>query len=63
MKIIITVGAGFIVIHLVEKLFFKHKIIVIDNLSTGRIENIKKFLPKINFIKTDISNPEKITKI
>ncbi len=62
MKILITGGAGFIGSHLVERLCNKHKIIVIDNLSTGRIENLKKFLPKITFIKADISKIEKIEK-
>jgi UDP-glucose 4-epimerase len=49
---------------LVEQLIkSKNKVIVIDNLSTGRLENIKNFLPKITFVKADISNLEKITKI
>ncbi len=55
-KYIITGGAGFIGSHLVEKLIKKNKkIIVLDNLSTGRIENIKRFKKKIKFIKCDIS--------
>ncbi len=55
-KYIITGGAGFIGSHLVEKLIKKNKkIIVIDNLSTGRLENIKRFKKKIRFIKCDIS--------
>lgn len=62
MKILITGGAGFIGCHLVERLIKKHKIIVIDNLSTGRIENIKKFLPKIQFINADISKINQIKK-
>ena len=49
MKILITGGAGFIGSHLVEKLYKKNDIIVIDNLSTGRKENIKFSLGKINF--------------
>ena len=43
-KYIITGGAGFIGSHLVESLVKKKKnIVVLDNLSTGRLENIKKF--------------------
>lgn len=63
MKILITGGAGFIGSHLVEKLVKKkHKIVVIDNLSTGRIENIKPFLSRIKFVKKDISKIYEIEK-
>ena len=62
MKILITGGAGFIGSHLVEKLYKKNDIIVIDNLSTGRKENIKFFLDKINFVKADISKIHNIEK-
>ena len=56
MKILITGGAGFIGSHLVEKLLKKkHKITVIDNLSTGRLENLKPFIKKIKFVKKDLS--------
>ena len=53
----VTGGAGFIGSHLVKRLSeYNCKIIIIDNLSTGRIENIKKILKKKNvkFIKKDI---------
>ena len=44
MKIIITGSRGFIGSHLAEFLVNKgHKIIIIDNLSTGRLNNIKSF--------------------
>ncbi len=39
-----------------------HKLIVIDNLSTGRLENINKFFKQITFVKENISNYEKIKK-
>ncbi len=56
MKYIITGGAGFIGSHLVERLikYKSNKIIVIDNLSTGRIENISNF-KNIKFVKCDLS--------
>ncbi|PLX15816.1 MAG: nucleoside-diphosphate sugar epimerase [Candidatus Muiribacterium halophilum] len=44
MKALITGGAGFIGSHLCEYMLCKgDEVIVIDNLSTGRHENIKKF--------------------
>ena len=59
-KYIITGGAGFIGSHLVEHLVKKNrKVVVIDNLSTGRLENLKEFKGKIKFIKCDISKKGK----
>jgi UDP-N-acetylglucosamine 4-epimerase len=49
-SILITGGAGFIGSHIVEYLINKVKFVrVIDNLSTGNIDNIKKFLDYENF--------------
>lgn len=55
MKIIITGGAGFIGSHVAEKLCKKNKVIIIDNLSTGRLKNIETFKNKVLFVKADIS--------
>ena len=62
-KYIITGGAGFIGSHLVEALVKKkNKVVVLDNLSTGRFENIKKFIRNIKFINCDISKKGKWIK-
>ena len=43
----VTGGAGFIGSHLIKELSgYDCKIIIIDNLSTGRLNNIKEFLKK-----------------
>jgi len=56
MKILITGGAGFIGSHLADKLIEQnHKVVIIDNLSTGRKENLNK---KAKFYKIDINKKE-----
>jgi nucleoside-diphosphate-sugar epimerase len=60
---IITGGAGFIGSHVVEELVKRgERVKVIDNLLTGRIENIEPFLEKITFIKADINDQELLEK-
>ena len=52
---LVTGGAGFIGSHLVEELVKQgQRVRVIDNLSTGKRENIEPFLEKIEFIEGDI---------
>jgi UDP-glucose 4-epimerase len=61
-KIIVTGGAGFIGSHLVERLVeLKYNVIVIDDLSNGSLQNIKKVKQNIKFLKTDL-NSKKIFK-
>lgn len=56
MKSIVTGGAGFIGSHLVDALLrLQHEVIVLDNLSTGRIENLDHVKGKIQLIQCDIS--------
>ena len=59
-KILITGGAGFIGSHLSEFLLNQgYNIIIIDNLSTGRIANIKHILKRVKFVNADISKSGK----
>jgi len=52
----ITGGAGFIGSHVVEYyLQNDYSVSVIDNLSTGRLENLTKFENRIDFTEADIS--------
>ena len=54
MRILVTGGAGFIGSHLVDRLIEEgDKVIVIDNLSTGKKENLN---PKAKFYKINICN-------
>ena len=49
-KFLVTGGAGFIGSNLVEKLVENNDIVVVDNLHTGSLENLKEFENKIKFI-------------
>jgi UDP-glucose 4-epimerase len=61
MKALVTGGAGFIGSHLTERLLKDgNKVAVIDNLSTGSLENIESFKNHagFEFVKGDIRNVE-----
>ena len=63
MNIIVTGGAGFIGSHLVETLVSDgHKVTVIDNLCTGRLENLSNVKDKINLLNLDISKNDDLSK-
>ena len=55
MKFVITGGAGFIGSHIAKHLVEKnHDVIIVDNLSRGRLENLSKIKEQIEFKKMDI---------
>lgn len=59
MKFVVTGGAGFIGSHIVEYLVERgDSVTVIDNLNTGKKENLQRVLSKINFVEGDIRNYE-----
>ncbi|MEM0001628.1 MAG: SDR family NAD(P)-dependent oxidoreductase [Desulfurococcaceae archaeon] len=64
-QVLVTGGAGFIGSHLVDKLVENnYMVIVIDNLSSGSIENIKHHLEKgsVKFVHGDLKNKDFILK-
>ncbi len=59
MKFVITGGAGFIGSHLAKSLISEgHRVTIIDNLNTGKIENLKEILNQVDFVKGDIRDME-----
>ena len=58
-RVLITGGAGFLGSHLCEHFLAQGStVIAVDNLLTGRLENIEHLLknPKFSFIKLDVTN-------
>jgi len=58
MKVVVTGGAGFIGSNLTDELARDHEVTVIDNLSTGRIENLDHIRDRIEFINGSILDLE-----
>ena len=59
-RILVIGGAGFIGSHLVDAILKKgHELIVLDNFSTGRLQNLDHVADKIQLIECDISQKGK----
>ncbi|EUJ25405.1 GDP-mannose 4,6-dehydratase [Listeria cornellensis] len=60
--VLVTGGAGFIGGHLVERLLEKYHVVVMDNLSTGKISNLPQH-PQLDFVFGDVSKEEDVTRV
>jgi len=64
-KVIVTGGAGFIGSNVAEKLAERYHVIILDNLSTGKLQNIEELLKKSNveFVEGTIMDLPLLTKL
>jgi nucleoside-diphosphate-sugar epimerase len=53
--ILVTGGAEFIGSHLVDALYSEYDVVVVDDISTGRLENLKLSKDRITFHKRAFS--------
>ncbi|MDI6827504.1 MAG: SDR family NAD(P)-dependent oxidoreductase, partial [Armatimonadota bacterium] len=59
--VLVTGGAGFIGSHITDRLIAEgYRVVVVDNLSTGRLENINQ---KALFYRVDLRNPSDVEEI
>jgi UDP-glucose 4-epimerase len=64
MKVLVTGGAGFIGSHLVDALLMNYEdVTVIDNLTTGSLDNLNLTKSKIDFVEGDIRDENLINKL
>jgi dTDP-glucose 4,6-dehydratase len=62
-RVVITGGAGFLGSHLCERALAEgHEVVCVDNLLTGRLENVKPLLERedFQFLEHDVSKPFEI---
>ena len=58
-KYLVTGGAGFIGSSIAERLVdLGHQVTILDNLSTGKRDNMVSFAPAVRFVEGDVADPE-----
>jgi UDP-glucose 4-epimerase len=62
MKYIVTGGAGFIGSHIVEAIAGSHEVVVIDNFSSGKRENLTGLPGNVNIVPGSITDPALLRK-
>jgi UDP-glucose 4-epimerase len=64
-KILVTGGAGFIGSHLVDYLAERNQVTVVDNLTSGQLDNIETRLQdnSIRFVRADIANLKDVREL
>lgn len=66
MAVLVIGGAGFIGSHLVDELLVQRfEVMVVDNLSTGMLENIERWRghQKLEFVRADADDPDVRTRM
>ena len=63
-RTLVAGGAGFVGSHLVERLVDNgHDVVVVDDFSTGRRENLAAVASKIEIVDADIADEQAISRI
>jgi UDP-glucose 4-epimerase len=57
-KIVVTGGLGFIGSHIAERLYKDNQVIIIDNESTGKLENIEHLDNQVDLVLADINTAD-----
>jgi UDP-glucose 4-epimerase len=64
MRVVVTGGAGFIGSHIVERLVeLGYEVIVLDNLSSGRVENLSRVRGRVELVVGDVKDFETCLRV